>query len=102
MTLNIKISSKKQEILTGSSNLSSNQKVNFDKHSYMIENMEYNKAYKDQIDSNKSLNKMLILDECKKRYADYRNNWHAQPKKIYQMVMKILIKLKEIFLYVLI
>jgi len=95
MTLNIKISSKKQEILTGSSNLSSNQKVNFDKHSYMIENMEHNKAYKDQINSKNDSNKVLILNEYKKRYANYRNNWHAQPKKIYEMGYENFNKVKK-------
>ena len=47
MTLNIKISSKKQEILTGSSNISSNQKVNFDKTfpKIILENMDKYKEW---------------------------------------------------------
>jgi MoaA/NifB/PqqE/SkfB family radical SAM enzyme len=95
MTLNIKISSKKQEILTGSSNLSSNQKVNFDKHSYMLENMEHNKAYKDQINSKNESNKATILSQYKKRYTSYRDNWHSQPKKIYEMGYENFNKIKK-------
>ena len=76
--------SNKQDILTGSSKIFSKENEPFNKHSYMIENMSENLAYKSHI--NKNLindDDQKILDKFIERYKDYRKKWFSQPNKVY-------------------
>ena len=79
------IKSHKQEILTGSSKLSSKNKNKFfDKNNYFLDNMHLNKAYLLYLENNSILdNDLKILEKFKKRFKEYRKNWTEQPKNFY-------------------
>lgn len=67
---------------------SEEEKINF-----MLENMESNKAYTYFI-KDKTLDKKEILNSFKKKYLNYRENWHNQPqscfeKKVYGNELKL-------------
>ena len=95
MTANSEISRANQEILTGSSKLSSEKKQSFDKHVYMLDNMNHNKAFLNYLVNNKDKNENDVLDKFKNRYLDYRKKWHEQPKKIYEMGYENFLKIKK-------
>ncbi len=69
-----KIKLEKQEILVGSSRLSSSNRKSFDRVKYFLENMEFNKSffYKSRQNPEK---KDYILEELKKKYKSYRKSW---------------------------
>ena len=74
----IEINKDNQEILVGSSKLSSNKNNKFDKTTYMIDHMENNLAFKEYIKLNKISSKdkyEKILKEFTNRYLSYRDNW---------------------------
>lgn len=75
----------KQEILSGASFLRGNTGSSFDRVKYMIDNMSENLAYLSTIknNDNESNNKM-ILENFKKRFRDYRNNWKKNPENSYK------------------
>lgn len=80
----IDIKSKKQEILTGSSKLNLKKNNFFDKDEYFLNNMHLNKAYLGYLENNLQGDAdSKILEEFKKKYKDYRKNWHNQPKMFY-------------------
>jgi MoaA/NifB/PqqE/SkfB family radical SAM enzyme len=91
--------SNKQDILTGSSKIFSKENEPFNKHSYMIENMSENLAYKSYIDKNLTNdNDQKILNKFRERYIDYRKKWFSQPNKVYsQGYDKYLNNKKNIF-----
>ena len=91
--------SNKQDILTGSSKIFSKGNEPFNKHSYMIENMSENLAYKSYLDKNLiNDNDQKILDKFIERYTDYRKKWFSQPNKVYnQGYDKYLNNKKNIF-----
>lgn len=95
MTSYSKISTINQEVLTGSSKLSSMKGPAFDKHSFMIENMEDNRAFKNYLNDNKDKDKNQALKDFKNSYKDYRYKWHAQPNKIYEQGYDNFIKNKN-------
>ena len=66
-----KIDTAKQEILTGSSKLYSQNE--FNRTDYMIENMVSNRAYLSL--SRNFKNKTDLLKKLKKDYSTYRKNW---------------------------
>jgi len=84
MTSYTKISSVNQEVLVGSSKLISIKDTVFDRHSYMLDNMEHNRAFNNYLNENKNKNRSKVLKDFKNNYKDYRCNWHAQPRKIYE------------------
>ncbi len=69
---NVKIN----EVLKGSVYLN-NTKKNIDKDEYMISNMEYNLSYKNSFEKNNNIN---LLDDFKRRFKKYREDWNLQPK----------------------
>ncbi len=74
----IEINKDSQEILVGSSKLSSHKNKKFDKTAYMINHMEHNLAFKEYIKLNKISSKdkyEKILKEFTNRYLSYRDNW---------------------------
>ena len=79
------IKSDKQEILTGSSKLSSiNKNKFFDKNNYFLDNMHLNKAYLLYLENNSIIDSDLkILEKFKKRFKEYRKNWTQQPRNFY-------------------
>jgi MoaA/NifB/PqqE/SkfB family radical SAM enzyme len=98
MTLNSKISSFNQEVLTGSSKLSIQERPLFNKHSYMIENMQENSAFKNFLNDNKDQNKKEALENFKNIYKEYRHKWHSQPSQIYKKGYEDFIKNKDVIL----
>ena len=68
-----KIDSLDQEILKGSSRLFSSKKKEFNRTEYMIQNMEYNEAYISL--SKHTDDKKKFLENLKKEYKNYRDNW---------------------------
>jgi len=98
MSLNKKISSFNQEILTGSSKLSKTEKPIFNKHVYMIDYMEENSAFKYFLNKNKDVDKTKALEIFKNLYVEYRHKWHSQPKKIYEKGYDEFIKTKSTIL----
>ena len=70
---------KNQTIQVGSSHLIKKNKF-FDRTQHMIDNMSENLAYKFFCDKNNIFDeKKEILDQFKKKYIDYRNNWVQIP-----------------------
>ena len=67
---------KTNDVLKGSVYLNNNKK-NIDKDEYMISNMQHNLAYKYAFKKNRNVN---LLDDFKKRFKKYRENWNIQPK----------------------
>ncbi len=74
-----KIDSLDQEILKGSSKLFSSKKKEFNRTDYMLQNMKYNGAFISR--SKNADNKSKILEELKKEYKNYRDNWVGALKK---------------------
>ena len=74
---------KEQDIISGSSRLVPKNKV-FDKLQYSLENMKFNLAYIEEIKKKKAkdLDKN-ILNNFKKKFLDYRNDWKNFPKSMY-------------------
>ena len=70
------------EVLVGSSLLRKKNIIN-DRVSYMLNNMEFNKAYLFEKEKRKSDGPEL-LNDFKKRYKDYRKDWSEQPKSCIQ------------------
>jgi len=80
MNNDIKLKRNKQEVLIGSSRLSTSDIAVYDRDIYMAENMSFNKAYKfAEISSNIDSNELLY--EFKNKYKDYRKRWREQPKE---------------------
>lgn len=74
-----KIDSLDQEILKGSSRLFSSKKKEFNRTEYMMQNMEYNEAYISL--SRHTDDKKKFLENLKKEYKNYRDNWVNVLKK---------------------
>ena len=70
-----KIKNINQEILIGSSRLVAGNKKPFDKVKYMLENMEFNKAFILQSQNISKEKKNDLLDEFKANYKRYRERW---------------------------
>ena len=71
------ISIKEQEILVGSSRLTNINDNSFNRVSYMLKNMECNKAYIYRVSKINDKEKSLkILEDFKKKYIDYRKKWN--------------------------
>ena len=68
----------KGEVLVGSSLLRKKNIIN-DRVSYMLNNMEFNKAYLFEKEKRKS-DELELLNDFKKRYENYRKDWSEQPK----------------------
>ena len=68
------IKNTKQEILTGSARLFSQDKKPFDRVNYMIENMHLNKAYFYQSQKTE-IDKSQLLNNFKEEYKNYRDRW---------------------------
>ena len=80
---NSKIKKKDQDILIGSSYLIKNSKKAPDRTSYMIDNMELNKAYLSNSNDDTDVSHLSknLLDVYKTRYLEYRRLWLDQPKE---------------------
>jgi len=81
MNNNIELKKNKQEVLIGSSRLSDSEEIAYDRTTYMIENMSYNKAYKFVTKINPSIDSSGLLYEFQNKYKNYRRRWHEQPKE---------------------
>ena len=99
MTSYSKISSINQEVLTGSSKLSSTKGPAFDKHSFMIENMEDNRAFKNYLNDNKDKDKNQALKDFNKTLSNEinRNIKLANILKNSRRERKMIIFLMSIF-----
>ena len=71
-----------QDILVGSSKIIK-EKIVFDKHSYMVENMDKNHAFLEYLNQNKNLNKEDVLKLFKNKYLNYRKNWIKNAEDFY-------------------
>lgn len=68
----------KQDILIGSTKLSSLIEKKFDKNQYMIENMQENLAFKNYLVKNNIKDKNIVKEELEKfqnSFREYRKNW---------------------------
>ena len=68
---------KKQDILVGSSKLNNKNKSIFDKTKYMMENMNFNRAFTHTTNENvfDNVKKANLLKNYKEKYKKYRYNW---------------------------
>jgi len=74
-----------QEIITGSSRLVSKDKK-FDRIKYATDHMAHNLAYTSFLGINKTQdNDGKILDDFKKTFLNYRNNWNKIPEDNYNL-----------------
>ena len=77
----------KQNLVEGSSFLRSKKSKNFDREKFMIDNMEHNLTFKEELKKFKELDKdqySLLLRKFKKKYKDYRLSWFENPKKAFE------------------
>lgn len=77
----------KQNLVEGSSFLRSQKSKNFDREKFMIDNMEHNLTFKEELKKFKELDKdqySLLLQKFKKKYKDYRLSWFENPKKAFE------------------
>ena len=80
--MNTKLVRKKQDVLTGSSQLMDDKNNTVDRVTYMLNNMSENKAYLHAISGIQSSKKKKdILKDFQERYNEYRRLWHDQPKE---------------------
>ena len=71
-----KVKLEKQEILVGSSRLTGSKNRSFDRVNYMVQNMEFNKAYVHKISENENKNhSKKILEDLRSKYIKYRKSW---------------------------
>tara|TARA_B110000459_G_C16571445_1_gene476617 strand:- start:86 stop:1456 length:1371 start_codon:yes stop_codon:yes gene_type:complete len=75
---NINYNIEKGEVLVGSS-LLRKKNITTDRVSYMLNNMDFNKAYLFEKEKKKE-NELVLLNNFKKRYENYRKDWSEQPK----------------------
>ena len=75
---NLNYNIEKGEVLVGSSLLRKKNITN-DRVSYMLNNMEFNKAYLFKKEIKKD-DELELLNNFKKRYENYRKDWSEQPK----------------------
>ncbi len=78
---NIELAKHKQEILTGSSSLTSSNQKKYDRTTYMVKYMTHNKAYQHVLEKDTGVDANELLNTFRNKYENYRHNWHAQPKE---------------------
>ncbi len=77
----------KQNLVEGSSFLRDQKSKNFDREKFMVDNMEHNLSFKEEINKFNDLTEdehSLILEKFKKKYKNYRLSWFDNPKTAFE------------------
>ena len=73
-----------QDVLVGSSRITSANQKEYDREAYMVENMNHNKAYLNSLENDKNASPPELLVRFQKYYKEYRRLWTDQPKECYK------------------